>query len=122
MRPAACLLLSLSLLSSITGCTVWGRQPPPVTVPSAYQQYQVWTPNSVIILHQVRVERDTLYGIPIADSRDCSGCTVSIPLTEVDSLRTARTEHVGTAIIGAGAGALAVLMVIAGVWAVAGTD
>ena len=122
MRPAACLLSSLSLLSSVTGCTVWSRQPLPGTPPPVFKQYQVWTPNSVIILHRVRVERDTLYGIPVTDARDCSDCTVSIPMTQVDSLRTARTEHVGTAVIGAGAGALAVLMVIAAVFAAAGTD
>lgn len=122
MRTAGHLLLAALLLGSFSGCTVWNRQPPPVTAPSAFQQYQVWTPNSVMILHKVRIERDTLYGIPVADSRDCSGCTVSIPMTQVDSLRTAKTEHVGTAVLGAGAGALAVLMVIAAIWAAAGTD
>ena len=122
MRTTACLLLSLALLSSVTGCTVWSPQPPPVTVPSAFQQYQVWTANSVILLHQVRVERDTLYGIPIADSRDCSGCAVSIPLTQIDSLRTARTDHVGTAVIGVGAGALAALLIFVVAFAAAGTD
>ena len=122
MRPAACFTLSLLLLSLIPACTTWSRQQPPVTIPSAYQQYQVWTPTSVILLHMVRIERDTLYGIPVTDSRDCSACTVRISMTNVDSLRTAKTEHVGTAVIGAGAGAVAVIMFIAAVFAAAGTD
>ena len=84
----------------------------PGTDPPAFIQYQGWTPDSVMILHKVRLAHDTLYGIPAIDSRDCSRCTVSIPMTGVDSLRTAKTEHIGTALIGAGAGAVAVLVFI----------
>lgn len=121
MRPAGCLLLSLSLLSSVTGCYTWSRQPQPVTDPPAFRQYQVWTPDSVMILHGVRMEHDTLYGIPVSAARDCSSCILRIPMSGVDSLRAGATEHVGTAVLGVAAGAGAVLVLIAYLYSL-GTD
>jgi hypothetical protein len=114
--------LALSLLFAITGCTTWSRQPIPTTDPPAFLRYQVWTRDSVMTLQKVRIEHDTLYGIPATDSRDCSSCTLSLPMTRVDSLRTAKTEHIGTALLGAGAGAIAVLVYIVATLAAAGTD
>ena len=112
MRPLACFSLTFLLLSPITACATWSRQPTPANDPPAYLQYQVWTPDSVLTLQKVRVERDTLHGIPITASRDCSGCAVSIPMSGVDSLRTGKTEHIGTAVLGLGAGAIAALILI----------
>ena len=113
MRPAACLPLSLSLLCSVTGCHTWTRQPQPVSTPPAFRQYQVWTRDSVMIMHGVRVEHDTLHGIPVSASRDCGSCTLSIPMTNVDSVRAGTTEHVGTAVLGVAAGAGALFLLIA---------
>ncbi len=100
------------LLGELTGCYAWNRQPAPVTDPPAYLQYQVWTRDSVLVLQKVRVQSDTLFGIPAEASRDCATCRVGIPMDRVDSLRTGTTRHGGTAMLGLGAGVAAFFMLI----------
>jgi hypothetical protein len=112
MRSAACLLSALMILCSSTGCYAWSRQPLPVAEPAAFRQYQVWTRDSMMILQKVRVEHDTLFGVPADASRDCGACTVTIPVRVVDSLRSGTTEHLGTALLGVGAGATGALVLL----------
>ncbi len=111
MRTTTPMMLSLLLLGS-TGCNSWNRQPPPVTDPPAFRQYQVWTRDSMLLLYQVRVEHDTLHGIPIAQSRDCLACLVTIPIGSVDSMKTGGTQNVGARVMGGVAGVGVVLLII----------
>lgn len=112
MRRTARLLVAGWLLVSMTGCYTWVRQPQPATQPPAYRNYQVWTGDSAITLQNVRVEQDTLSGTPPGDSRDCDRCTIRIPMTQVDSLKTGNTAHVGTALLGVLAGVAAVYLIL----------
>ena len=112
MRSAACVLLSLTLLCSSTGCYAWNRASLPVTDPPAYRQYQVWTRDSVAILHHIHLQHDSLYGIPAEASRDCGTCVVGLPMDRVDSLRSGTTRHGGTAMLGLGAGVAAFFLIV----------
>ncbi len=120
MRSFLAFMVATSLLLSSTGCNVWIPAPQPTRTPPIFQQYQVWTRDSHFLLHHVRVEHDSLYGIPVEQSRDCLTCFVVIPMTAVDSLQTGKTQHVGTAIIGVAAGGVAVILFIAVVFALSG--
>lgn len=119
-RPFLAFLVSASLFVSTTGCNVWIPAPEPTRTPPAYQQFQVWTRDSHFLLHHVRVENDSLYGIPVDQSRDCLTCFVVIPMKSVDSLQTGETQHVGTAIIGVAAGGVVTILLLAALLALGG--
>jgi hypothetical protein len=110
MRLPARWLLGI-LLVAVTGCYTWAREPLPTGASPAYRQYQVWTRDSAVILQNIRVEHDTLYGIPADASRDCGICAVGIPMSRVDSLRSGSTKHGGTAVLGLGAVAVFFLLI-----------
>ncbi len=119
-RSLMAVAVASSLVMAITGCNGWIRAPEPATTPPVYRQYQVWTRDSRMFLHHVRVEHDSLYGIPVEQSRDCLTCFLVIPMTSVDSMQTGTTQHVGTAVIGVAAGGVAAILFIAALIALSG--
>ena len=113
MRRLA-LLLSGSLTCATTGCSTWALAPAPDDDPPAYRQYQVWTADSALHLQGIRIQNDTLYGVPLGESHECRRCSIALPIAAVDSLRTSHTEHVGSVVLGAAAGGVsAILLLIA---------
>lgn len=104
------------LLGGLTlGCAGYTRHPVPTSTPPAYQQFQVWTPDSVLLLRRIRVEHDTLYGIPTGEPADCSRCERKVHLSAVDSVRTGGSagSSVTAALLGAVGGAVVMLLLIA---------
>jgi hypothetical protein len=66
----------------------WHRIEP--TIPSSLaqgQQVQVWQGARGVQLHAVRVEPDSITGVPFQKPADCDSCRISLPRSTVDSLR-----------------------------------
>ena len=111
--PPVRLIPPLLLIATLAGCTVWTSQPvgPGRDLP-AWKVMQVWWTQGPRELHAVRIGADSLSGIPVEQPIQCGTCRISIPLAQVDSVRTARTESVGIAAFGVVTGAIAGLMLI----------
>jgi hypothetical protein len=77
-------------------CTQWTSVTPPYpeTLP-ARQQVQVWSASSRLQLHAVRVDSNTLSGVPFTRPPDCDSCRVALALSEIDSLRVGSPEKTG---------------------------
>jgi hypothetical protein len=85
--------LRLTLLSStfpvLCACSAgWHRIQPavPSSLPEG-QQVQVWHDSTRAQLHAVRVDRDSISGVPFQKPRECDSCRIGFPTTSVDSLR-----------------------------------
>jgi hypothetical protein len=52
------------------------------------EQVQVWQGGRKIQLHAVRVEQDSISGVPFEKPAGCDGCRISLPSSSVDSVRT----------------------------------
>src|SRR3954464_8916511 len=83
---------STSLLLMViaqSGCGAgWHRIDPlpPGSLPKR-QQVQVWQNEQKVQLHAVKLDGDSLSGVPYVQPPDCETCRVSVPSTEVDSVR-----------------------------------
>ena len=66
----------------------WHRIEPvvPSSLPEG-QQVQVWQGRERLQLHAIRVEHDSVSGVPFQKPRDCDSCRVSVPNSSVDSVR-----------------------------------
>jgi hypothetical protein len=51
------------------------------------QQVQVWQNGQRVQLHAVRVDRDSISGVPFQRPADCDSCRISLPRSTVDSIR-----------------------------------
>jgi hypothetical protein len=49
--------------------------------------YQVWHGDTTHELHAVRVEADTVRGVPTSQDRECASCAVAIAKSDIDSIR-----------------------------------
>jgi hypothetical protein len=88
------LLLSLLLVTQSCG-PGWHRPAQLVPGPlSRRQQVQVWRKGTMLRWHAVRVEQDTISGIPWLQPVGCDSCRRSLPRAAVDSVR------VGNPIVG----------------------
>jgi hypothetical protein len=66
----------------------WHRIEP--AIPSSLaqgQQVQVWQGTRRVQLHAVRVDQDSISGVPFQQRADCDSCRISLPSSSVDSLR-----------------------------------
>jgi hypothetical protein len=86
MRRLGLLLLTIAASACSPGWSNFGPLQPGA-FPVA-QQVQVWTGRKSTVWHAVQVGRDSVSGIPYMKSRQCDSCRVSLPVTQVDSLRT----------------------------------
>ena len=66
----------------------WHRIEPvvPSTLPQR-QQVQVWQGRQRLRLHAIRVDHDSVSGVPFQKPADCDSCRISLPSSTVDSLR-----------------------------------
>jgi hypothetical protein len=82
-------LLSASLLPLWACGAGWHRIEPvvPSTLPQR-QQVQVWQGRQRLQLHAVRVDHDSVSGVPFQKPPECDSCRVSMPSASVDSLKT----------------------------------
>jgi hypothetical protein len=81
--------LILAALLPQTACSAgWHRIEPaaPGSLPKR-QQVQVWHGSERIQLHAVRVDDESVSGVPFQKPPDCDSCRVSLPISTVDSLR-----------------------------------
>jgi hypothetical protein len=84
-RWGALVLLLLSLAACSAG---WHRiEPPPPSKLATGQQVQVWQGGRRVQLHAVRVDRDSISGVPFQKPADCDSCRISLPRSAVDSIR-----------------------------------
>ncbi len=104
-------LVSVFLL--VTGCTSWSRVDPkaPGGQP-AFRQYRIWTSDSSLLVRAVRIEHDSLSGVPVNQELACTECRVTVAMSEVDSLTTGKTEGIGAGVLGGAAGAAALLILL----------
>jgi hypothetical protein len=66
----------------------WHRIEPPIPSRLAQgQQVQVWQGTRRVQLHAVRVDPDSISGVPFQQPADCDSCRISLPSSTVDSLR-----------------------------------
>lgn len=59
----------------------------------ARTQVQIWQGGHVELLHSVRLESDTLGGVPFTKAPTCDSCRVLLALGAVDSLRVGSRER-----------------------------
>jgi hypothetical protein len=71
---------------------VSGHGAPPRALPLR-TQVQVWQGERVTLLHGVRLESDTVEGVPFTKAPTCANCRVRLALGAVDSLRTGSKER-----------------------------
>lgn len=64
---------------------------------------EVWRADSVMRLHAVRIQQDTLSGVHYLSPTTCDTCRVSVPLVAVDSLRAGSTGEKTVLLVLAGA-------------------
>jgi len=50
-------------------------------------RFEVWADGKGYSLHAVRLDGDTLRGVPWSDAITCDSCAVAIPRAAVDSVR-----------------------------------
>jgi hypothetical protein len=87
--------LLLSLPTIVCACGGgWHRIEiaPPRDLP-ARTQVQVWERERVTLLHMVRIESDTVDGVPFTKAPTCDSCRVRLALRAVDSLRAGSKER-----------------------------
>lgn len=80
---------AIVLLLPIWACSAgWHRIEPvaPSSLPKG-QQVQVWQGQQRLQLHAIRVEHDSVSGVPFHKPPDCDSCRISLPRSSVDSLR-----------------------------------
>lgn len=78
------------LLLILGGCTAWGGTLKVEGIPASpppEKAFQIWHGGTVHELHAVRVEVDTIRGVPTAQGRECASCAVVIAKSDVDSVR-----------------------------------
>jgi len=81
-------LLFASLLPLWACGAGWHRIEPvvPSTLPQR-QQVQVWQGRQRLQLHAIRVDHDSVSGVPFQKPTDCDSCRISLPSSTVDSLK-----------------------------------
>jgi len=81
-------LLCASLLPLSACGAGWHRIEPvvPRSLPER-QQVQLWQGRQRLQLHAIRVDHDSVSGVPYQKPTDCDSCKVSLPSSTVDSLR-----------------------------------
>jgi len=86
-------LVALSLLCA---CAGWERlEVASDTALAPSQQVQVWRGSQVRVLHAVRLIGDSLVGVPFQKPANCETCRLTIPRSDVDSLRLGNMEPGG---------------------------
>lgn len=99
-KPTSRVLLAALLVSA---CGGWQRLPDlsPDTLPRR-QQVQLWSGGQARVLHAVRIDSDSIHGVPFQLPPTCDSCRVAIPLAAVDSLRLGNQEAPAIVLIGSG--------------------
>ena len=104
MRPRICRLLVTYSWLALVGCRA-GWYQPAEPVPAAFkprQRIQVWREGRPLILHAVRIGRDSITGVPERFPPSCDSCRVAVPRIGVDSLRIGGTDDDTIAALGGG--------------------
>jgi len=89
VKPRAAVAVVTALAVSSASCGAgWHRpaQLEPGTL-APRQQVQVWSGGTARRWHAVRVEPDSISGIPYLRSVDCDSCRTALPRAAVDSVR-----------------------------------
>ena len=83
-------LALLTLLVAGSGCTSYqhGRPLEAVPLPApARERFEVWSKGTPHQLHALRIEHDSLVGVPWWNDPACDSCRVVFARQEVDSVR-----------------------------------
>ena len=90
------------MLAQIACASGWQTMRPtnPQSLPPD-REVRVWTSDTAAQWRSVRIRRDSISGIPVAQPLDCDSCRVTLSRHQVDSLQTATsgTNAAGTAIV-----------------------
>lgn len=88
-RPLLAVLLLLTACSSFQG----GRPLDQVPLPAETRaRYEVWSHGEGHQLHALRIEHDSVVGVPWWKDPACDSCRVAIARSEVDSVRTLKFD------------------------------
>ena len=100
MRRCAVAVLEVVTLTLTTSCAGWrrtqlaeGQRLPP------RQQVQVWQHGDSRIVHAGLVQHDTLFAVPFTKPPGCDSCRITIPMSEVDSVRFGNSERTGVFVV-----------------------
>jgi hypothetical protein len=96
-------LLLLLVISSGAGCSTWQTttdldQFPMPTDSTA--TVDVWGKEGHQKLRAVRIDADSVHGLPAEGPAPCDSCRVAIPRAAVDSIRSVKLDGAGTGIMG----------------------
>jgi hypothetical protein len=84
--------------------------------PDRFKVFEIWYGDQRRYWHAVRIEGDSITGIPLAKSSECEPCRLGMAAAEVDSVRAEGTDHIsssGFSILAAGTiGSLVLFYVI----------
>jgi hypothetical protein len=81
-------LMPAALLPQAACGAGWHRIDPvaPSSLPER-QQVQVWQDGRRLQLHAIRVDHDSVSGVPFQKPVDCDSCRISLPSSTLDSRR-----------------------------------
>jgi len=94
---------AVPLLLLLAGCTSLRKSTPIETLSLAgtsRDKYQVWTHGLAHVLIAVRLDQDTLSGVPYWKPPACDSCRLAIPRTTVDSVRVKSFDPNRTLLLG----------------------
>jgi hypothetical protein len=101
MKPFPILLPVVAAL--LTGCTTWQTTTDldqfPMPTDSA-ATVDVWGKDGHQKLRAVRIDADSVRGLPVEGPALCDSCRVAIPRSAVDSIRSVKADGAGTGIMG----------------------
>lgn len=88
---------------ALSACTGWTRLTDvPPRQPPEFRQLEVWSHSVSYVLYAVRLDSDTLSGVPTGKDRNCVECRLLLPMAEVDSIRgggTIRAVALGAGVV-----------------------
>ena len=91
-RPHRAALVLLVAAQSACGAGWTATVVSPGTRFPERRQVQVWLHDDVLRWHAVRITDSTVSGVHFLEPADCDSCRVSVPRSDVDSLRPGRPE------------------------------
>lgn len=114
MHAERIVVAALSAMLVVSGCSGgWHRVEP--IAPRTFghrQQVQVWTNAGSSVVHAVKLDAQSISGVPFTQHPDCDSCRVAIPLATVDSVRLGNKEKGFILAVGAVVGSLLLLGIL----------
>ena len=104
----------LGALAAASACSSWriDRGTLPQNL-APRTQVEIWVAGRGTMVNAFRVVGDTLFAVPLWQSPSCDSCAISVPVSQVDSVRTRRPAQGRTIALAAFLTALLVVSAVA---------